>query len=157
PLSTQLPVPEQVSGLVHAVPASPQFVPAGSSFDWHEPEPLQVSGFVHSVSAGEPHDVPAGWKPLSTQLPVPEQVSWLVHSVPASPQLVPAGSSFAWHEPEPLQVSGLVHSVSAGEPHDVPAGWKPLSTQLPVPEQVSWLVHSVPASPQVVRVVSSLA
>src|SRR5207249_6531681 len=88
------------------------------------PLPLQVSGLVHSVSAGLPQAVPAGLKPLSVQLPVPLQVSWLTHAVPASPQEVPAGSSLARQVPLPLQVSGLVHSVSAGLPQARSGEWR---------------------------------
>src|SRR5436309_4729038 len=156
PLSVQLPVPLQVSWLTHAVPASPQEVPAGSSLARQVPLPLQVSGLVHSVSAGLPQAVPAGLKPLSVQLPVPLQVSWLTHAVPASPQEVPAGSSLARQVPLPLQVSGLVHSVSAGLPQAVPAGLNPLSVQLPVPLQVSWWRHALRASPQDVPASSAL-
>src|SRR2546426_7508216 len=147
PLSVQLPVPLQVSWLTHAVPASPQEVPAGSSLVRQVPLPLQVSGLVHSVSAGLPQAVPAGLKPLSVQLPVPLQVSWLTHAVPASPQRVPAGSSLARHVPLPLQVSGLVHSVSAGLPQAVPADLKPLAVQVPVPSRASWLAQPWPAAP----------
>ena len=93
---------------------------------------------MHSVSAGLPQAVPAGLKPLSVQLPVPLQVSWLTHAVPASPQEVPAGSSLARQVPLPLQVSGLVHSVSAGLPQAVPAGLKPSAGQAAlVPVQFS--------------------
>src|SRR2546425_7610390 len=103
----------------------------------------QVSVCVQALPSLQ--GVPVGLKPLSVQLPVPLQVSWLTHAVPASPQEVPAGSSLARQVPLPLQVSGLVHSVSAGLPQAVPAGLKPLSVQLPVPLQVSWLTHAVPA------------
>src|SRR2546426_4624858 len=138
PLSVQLPVPLQVSWLTHAVPASPQRVPAGSSLARQVPLPLQVSGLVHSVSAGLPQAVPADLKPLSVQLPVPLQVSWLTHAVPASPQAVPAGSSLARQVPLPLQVSGLVHSVSAGLPQAVPGDLKPSAGQAAlVPGQFS--------------------
>src|SRR2546422_285340 len=113
PLSVQLPVPLQVSWSTHAVPASPQRVPAGSSLARQVPLPLQVSGLVHSVSAGLPQGVPVDLKPLSVQLPVPLQVSWLTHAVPASPQQVPAGSTRTRQDSLPSQVSGAVLSVSA--------------------------------------------
>ncbi|PYT33599.1 MAG: hypothetical protein DMF52_15200, partial [Acidobacteria bacterium] len=80
----------------------------------------QVSVCVQALPSLQ--GVPAGLKPLSVQLPVPLQVSWLTHAVPASPQEVPAGSSLVRQVPLPLQVSGLVHSVSAGLPQAVPAG-----------------------------------
>src|SRR2546422_7789709 len=105
---------------MHAVPASPQAVPAGSSLARQVPLPLQVSGLVHSVSAGLPQAVPVDLKPLSVQLPVPLQVSWLTHAEPASPQTVPAGSSLARQGPLPLQVSGLVQAGSAGLPQPGP-------------------------------------
>src|SRR5206468_10561148 len=143
--------------LTLAVPASPQMAPACLHVALPVPLPLQVSGLVHSVSAGLPQAVPAGLKPLSVQLPVPLQVSWLTHAVPASPQRVPAGSSLARQVPLPLQVSGLVHSVSAGLPQAVPAGLKPLSVQLPVPLQVSWLTHGSEARRVGVAAGSSLA
>ena len=41
-----------------------------------------------------PQDVPSGWTPLSTQVPVPSQVSWFVHSEPASPQGEPAPANW---------------------------------------------------------------
>src|SRR2546422_1914183 len=105
----------------------------------------QVSVCVQALPSLQ--GVPVGLKPLSVQLPVPLQVSWLTQAVPVSPQEVPAGSSLARQVPLPLQVSGLVHSVSAGLPQGVPAGLNPLSVQLPVPLQVSWLTHAVPAAP----------
>src|SRR3989442_459415 len=111
-LSVQLPVPLQVSWLTHAVPASPQEVPADSSLARQVPLPLQVSGLVHSVSVGLPQAVPAGLKPLSVQLPVPLQVSWLTHAVPASPQRAPAGSSLARQGPLPFPAARLLASLS---------------------------------------------
>src|SRR2546425_2101047 len=102
PLSVQLPVPLQVSWLTHAVPASPQTVPAGSSLARQVPLPLQVSGLVHSVSAGLPQAVPVDLKPLAVQLPVPLQGSSLTHAVPASPQTRPAGAAFARQGPPPF-------------------------------------------------------
>src|SRR5882672_8686495 len=129
PLSVQLPVPLQVSWLTHAVPASPQTVPAGSSLARQVPLPLEVSGVVQSVSAGLPQAVPVDLNPLPVPLPAPLQVSWLTHAVPASPQTVPAGSSLARQVPLPLQVSGLVHSVSAGLPQAVPVDLKPSAGQ----------------------------
>src|SRR2546428_303113 len=148
PLSVQLPVPLQVSWLTHAVPASPQAVPAGSSLARQVPLPLQGSGLVHSLSTGLPQGVPVDLKPLSVQLPVPLQVSWLTHGVPAPQRAVPAGSSLARQFSQPLQVSGLLHSLPTRLPQGLPVDLKPLSVQLPVPLQVSWLTHAVPASPQ---------
>src|SRR3989454_10093656 len=84
--------------------------------------PPRLSLLPYTTLFRSPQAVPAGLKPLSVQLPVPLQVSWLTHAVPASPQEVPAGSSLARQVPLPLQVSGLVHSVSAGLPQAVPAG-----------------------------------
>src|SRR5881397_3440469 len=106
----------------------------------------QVSVCVQALPSLQ--GVPVGLKPLSVQLPVPLQVSWLTHAVPASPQEVPAGSSLARQVPLPLQVSGLVHSVSAGLPQGVPVDLTSLSVLLPVPLQVSWLTQAVPAAPQ---------
>src|SRR3989442_6666277 len=83
----------------------------------------QVSVCVQALPSLQ--GVPVDLKPLSVQLPVPLQVSWLTHAVPASPQEVPAGSSLVRQVPLPLQVSGLVHSVSAGLPQAVPVGLKP--------------------------------
>src|SRR2546428_8739423 len=87
--------------------------------------------------------VPVDLKPLSVQLPVPLQVSWLTHAVPASPQTVPAGSSLARQLPLPLQVSGLVHSVSAGFPQGVPVDFKPWRAHSPLPLPVSPLTHGM--------------
>ena len=53
--------------------------------------------------------VPELLNPLSWQAPELSQVSWLTHSVPASPQLVPAATWLDWQVPEPLQVSGESH------------------------------------------------
>src|SRR5437899_12742498 len=92
--------------------------------------------------------VPVGLKPLSVQLPVPLQVSWLTHAVPASPQTVPAGSSLARQVPLPLQVSGLVHSVSAGLPQAVQIGRASCRGRLAVPVQVSRLTDEVPGCPK---------
>jgi hypothetical protein len=80
----------------------------GSSFGWQAPAPLQVSGLVHSVSEALPQAVLAALKPLSWQVPA-RQVSWLVHWVPASPQLVPSATWLVWQVPLPLQVSALSH------------------------------------------------
>src|SRR5207249_5013526 len=106
PLSWQAPLASQVSWLVHSVPASPQFVPAEAWLGWQAPEPLQVSGLSHWPEEESPHAVPDVLNPLSTQAPFASQVSWLVHSVPASPQFVPAAAGLDWQTPEPLQVSG---------------------------------------------------
>src|SRR5256885_2010817 len=43
-----------------------------------------------------------------------------MHSVPASPQLVPSATSLGCQVPPPLQVSGLSHWLEAGLPQDVP-------------------------------------
>src|SRR2546428_354467 len=135
---------------MHSVPASPQLVPAATWLGWQVPEPLQVSAESHWPDEGSPHAVPAGLKPLSWQARDPSQVSWLTHSVPASPQLVPAAMWLGWQVPEPLQVSGLSHWPDEGSPHAVPTDLKPLSWQAPELSQVAWFVHSVPASPQFV-------
>jgi hypothetical protein len=90
PLSTQEP-PKQLSWFVHCVPASPQALPFAALFVWQAPAPSQVSGLSHAVSELLPQAVPAALKPLSVQDPE-EQVSWFVHSVPASPQLEPSAS-----------------------------------------------------------------
>src|SRR2546428_9275495 len=73
-----------------------------------------------------------------------------MHSVPASPQLVPAATWLGSQAPEPLQLSALSHWLDEGSPQAVPAALNPLSWQAPEPSQVSWLTHSVPASPQLV-------
>ena len=69
-----------------------------------------------------PHAVPEALKPLSWQAPELSQVSWFVHSVPASPQFVPAATWLDWQVPEPLQVSGLSHCPDDGSPQAVPLG-----------------------------------
>src|SRR3989454_2698565 len=114
------------------------------------PAPLQVSGESHCPDEGSPQAVPADLNPLWWQAPELSQVSWLMHSVPASPQLVPAATWLDWQVPEPLQVSGLSHCPDEGSPHAVPEALNPLSWQSPELSQVSWLMHSVPASPQLV-------
>src|SRR5262249_55968268 len=91
PLSWQAPA-WQVSWFVQSVPASPQFVPSGLWFDWQDPAPLQVSALSQAPDVPSPQAVPEGLNPLSWQAPA-RQVSWFVHSVPASPQFVP---SAAW-------------------------------------------------------------
>src|SRR2546426_8014087 len=112
------------------------------------PAPLQVSGESHCPDEGSPQAVPADLNPLSWQAPELSQVSWLMHSVPASPQLVPAATWFGRQAPAPLQVSALSHCPDEGSPHAVPELLNPLSWQAPELSQVSWLTHSVPASPQ---------
>src|SRR2546425_1393111 len=131
---------------MQSVPASPQSLPAAMWLGWQTPEPLQVSAESHCPDEGSPQAVPALLKPLSWQAPELSQGSWLTHSVPASPQLVPAATWLGWQTPEPLQVSGESHWPDDGSPQAVPAVLKPLSTQAPFASQVSWLVHSVPAS-----------
>src|SRR5437867_11030903 len=79
----------------------------------------QVSVCVQALPSSQA--VPVDLKPLSVQLPVPLQVSWFTHAVPASPQEAPAGSSLVRQVPLPLQPSGLVQSVSAALPQAVPA------------------------------------
>src|SRR5439155_20188217 len=106
----------------------------------------QVSVCVQALPSLQ--GVPADLKPLSVQLPVPLQVSWLTHAVPASPQEVPAGSSLVRQVPLPLQVSGLVHSVSAGLPQAVPVDLKPSSVQVPVPLVRFCVTPEVLALPQ---------
>src|SRR5213594_4106951 len=156
PLSWQAPELSQVSWLTHSVPASPQVVPAVTWLDWQIPEPLQVSGESHCPDEESPHAVPELLNPLSWQAPELSQVSWFVHSVPASPQSVPAATWLGWQVPEPLQVSGESHWPAEGSPHAVPTDLNPLSWQAPELSQVSWLTHSVPASPQVVPAVTWL-
>src|SRR2546426_919057 len=112
PLSVQLPVPLQVSWLTHAVPASPQRVPAGSSLVRQVPLPLQVSGLVHSVSAGLPQAVPVGLKPLAGQAAVALLVFWVTPAAPASAQRAPAGAAMATPGPPPFQASELSASAS---------------------------------------------
>jgi hypothetical protein len=89
PLSWQAPE-RHVSWFVHAVPALPQLVPSATWLTWQTPVPLQESAASHAPDAELPHAVPAAWNPLSWHAPE-RQVSWLVHSVPASPQKVPSG------------------------------------------------------------------
>src|SRR5439155_972729 len=144
PLSWQAPELSQVSWFVHSVPASPQLVPAATWLGWQTPEPLQVSAESHCPDEGSPQAVPAALNPLSWQAPELSQVSWLQHSVPASPQLVPAATWFGRQVPEPLQVSGLSHCPDEGSPHGVSDLLNPLSWQAPELSQVSWFVHSVP-------------
>src|SRR2546426_520296 len=109
----------------------------------------QVSVCVQALPSLQ--GVPADLKPLSVQLPVPLQVSWLTHAVPASPQRVPAGSSLARQVPLPLQVSGLVHSVSAGLPQAVPVDLKPSAGQAALgPVQFSATSQSLAEPPQAV-------
>src|SRR2546426_8139120 len=91
------------------------------------PAPLQVSGESHCPDEGSPHAVPTDLNPLSWQAPELSQVSWLKHSVPASPQLVPAATWFSWQGPEPLPVSAVSHWPDAGSPDAAPAGLKSLS------------------------------
>src|SRR2546428_63153 len=148
PLSWQAPEPSQVSWFVHSVPASPQLVPAAMWLGWQAPEPLQVSALSHWPDEGSPHAVPADLNPLSWQAPERSQVSWFTHSVPASPQLVPAAFFLNGTAPAALQVPALSHCPDVGSPQAVPEALNPLSWQAPEPSQVSWFVHSVPASPQ---------
>ena len=98
---------------------------------------MHVSGLSQSVREGSPQAVPEALKPLSWQAPAPSQVSWLMHSVPASPQSVPAATWLGWQTPEPLQVSAESHWPDEGSPQDVPADLKPLSWQAPELSQVS--------------------
>src|SRR3989449_6419609 len=117
---------------------------------WQVPEPLQVSGESHWPDEGSPQAVPEALKPLSWQAPEASQVSWLTHSVPASPQLVPAAMWLGRQVPEPLQVSGLSHCPDEGSPHAVPTDLNPLSWQAPGLSQESWVIHSRPPSPHLV-------
>src|SRR5436309_9132363 len=109
PLSWQAPKLLHVAWLTHSVPASPQLVPAARWLDWQVPEPLQVSAESHWPDEGSPQAVPADLNPLSSQAPESSQVSWSTHSVPASPQSVPAATWFGRQAPAPLQVSALSH------------------------------------------------
>src|SRR5436309_14054864 len=74
--------------------------------------------------------------PLSWQAPKLLHVAWLTHSVPASPQLVPAARWLDWQTPEPLQVSGESHWPDEGSPQAVPAVLNPLSWQAPAVSRV---------------------
>src|SRR5207249_2490875 len=143
PLSWQAPELSQVSWFVHSVPASPQSVPAAMWLGWQTPEPLQVSAESHCPDEGSPQAVPEALKPLSWQAPELSQVSWFGHSVPASPQLVPAAMWFGRQVPEPLQLSRRSPCLDEGSPQAVPEALKPLSWQAPELSQVSWFVHSV--------------
>src|SRR5436309_297609 len=146
PLSWQAPELSQVSWLMQSVPASPQLVPAATWLGWQVPEPLQVSAESHCPDEESPQAVPEALNPLSWQAPELSQVSWLTHSVPASPQLVPAATWLGRQVPEPLQVSALSHCPDEGSPHAVPAVLNPLSWQAPDLSQVSWFTPSLPAS-----------
>src|SRR3989442_1340675 len=148
PLSWQAPELSQVSWLMHSVPAAPRWVPEAGRFGWQPPHSMQESAVSHWPGGGSPHAVPDGLKPVSWQAPELSQVSWLPHSVPASPQLVPAARWLGWQGPEPLQVSAESHWPDDGSPQAVPEALNPLSWQAPELSQVSWLMHSVPASPQ---------
>src|SRR2546426_798060 len=104
------------------------------------PEPLQVSGESHWPDEGSPHAVPTDLNPLSWQAPELSQVSWLMQSVPASPQLVPAATWLGSQVPLPVQVGSGARR--AGE------GWRPLfrgamwlAGQAPEPLQVSGESH----------------
>jgi hypothetical protein len=56
------------------------------------PVALQTSS-VHAFPSSL-QGVPSGCTPLSVQAPLPSQVSWFVHSVPASPQGEPAPANW---------------------------------------------------------------
>ena len=145
PLSWQAPE-EQVSWFVHSVPESPQEVPLATWFRWQVPDPLQVSAASDWALDELPQVVPEALNPLSWHAPA-RQVSWLVHAVPASPQLVPSATWFTWQVPAPLHVSAASHASLDPVPQAVPDALKPLSWHAPA-RQVSWLVHYVPVSPQ---------
>src|SRR5207247_8996650 len=106
------------------------------------PESLQVSAESPCPDEGSPQPVPSFSTRRSSHPPELSQVSWLTHSVPASPQLVPAATWLDWQVPEPLQVSAESHWPDEGSPHAVPAALKPLSWQAPELSQVSWLGRS---------------
>jgi len=61
--------------------------------------------------------VPWGFAPLSTQAPLPLQVSLTRHATPWSPHGEPEGSWFARQLPAPSQRSGLVQASSSELPH----------------------------------------
>src|SRR5207247_10992961 len=105
--------------------ASPQLFPAAMWLRWQVPEPLQVSAVSHCPDEGSPHAVPEALNPLSWQAPELSQVSWFVHSVPASPQLVPAARWLGWQAPEPLQVSAESLWPDAGSPQVVTEALNP--------------------------------
>src|SRR5436309_15490825 len=86
--------------------------------------------------------------PLSWQAPKLLHVAWLTHSVPASPQLVPAATWLDWQVPEPLQVSGESHWPDEGSPQAVPADLNPLSWQAPELDRKSGVEGSGAAAPQ---------
>src|SRR5437899_1498967 len=94
---------------------------------WQVPEPLQVSAESHWPDEESPQAVPEALNPLSWQAPELSQVSWLTHSVPASPQLVPAVLGVLPHVPEPLQVSAESHCPDEESPQPVPEALNPLS------------------------------
>src|SRR5437867_10390577 len=93
---------------------------AATWLGWQVPDPLQVSAESHWPDEESPQAVPAHLNPLSWQAPELSQVSWLTHSVPASPQSVPAATWLGWQVPEPLQVSAESHCPEEGSPHAVP-------------------------------------
>src|SRR2546428_730039 len=150
PLSWQAPELSQVSWLTHSVPASRQLVPVAIWLGWQVPEPLQVSGESHCPDEGSPHAVPVDLNPLSWQAPELSQVSWLTHSVPASPQLVPAATWLGWQVPEPLQGSGLSHWPDEGSPNGRPDALNPLSWQAPELSHGVRLVEPVAGTERVV-------
>jgi len=137
----------QASAVVHWSP-SLHAVPTAAWFALQEPDPLHESALSHGPLEGLPQAVPAGLTPLSWQAPE-AHLSWLVHSVPASPQAVPSARWFALQEPDPSHESALSHAPLDPSPHALPAALNPLSWQAPA-AQLSWLMHSVPESPQAV-------
>src|SRR5207249_4732271 len=123
-LGWQAPEPLQVSAESHwPDEGSPQAVPLGAARSEGRRVGLeQGSGLSLWPVDDSPHAVPAVLNPLSWQAPELSQVSWFVHSVPASPQLVPAAMWLGWQAPAPLQVSAESHWPDEGSPPAVPLG-----------------------------------
>src|SRR2546426_2606109 len=83
---------------------------------------------------GSPHAVPADLNPLSWQAPELSQVSWLTHSVPASPQFVPSATWLDLQVPEPLHVSAESHWPDEGSPQAGPEALNPVAWEGPRPD-----------------------
>src|SRR5262245_4920892 len=84
--------------------------------------------------------------PLSWQTP-PRQRSWLVHSVPASPHVVPSGRWFGEQFPAPSQESKESQAPVVRFPQVLPAGAKVDVHGLPVAVGMQTsIVHSFPSS-----------
>ena len=75
------------------------------------------------------------------QLPEPLQVSWFLHTVPATPQDVPEPAKFGWQTPPAPHVSGASQVVDV---------WLPQAP--PVPVTVAVVVPAEDAQPLTVTV-----